>query len=156
MRTLIVTGNLASDPEILTRSDGSNYTKLRIGNHEYSDGKDGDTRWFTVFYGRTDGIINALKKGSGVLVMGDYSDSLYEAKNGSNGIDRTISATKIDFFSTAKREDNQQQPTQQSATAQTTQPETDGKTTSGKKKSNAPKPSEPTPAAASDVDDLPF
>ena len=45
MRNITVSGNLATDPEILTRGDGSNYTKFRIGNHEFSDGKDGDTKY---------------------------------------------------------------------------------------------------------------
>lgn len=150
MRSIIVTGNLAADPEILTRSDGSNYTKMRIGNHEYSDGKDGDTKWFTVFYGRTDGIVNALKKGSGIVVIGDYSDSLYSGKNGTNGIDRTISATKIDFFSTAKREEGQQ--LQSTAPANTT---TSSANTAAPKKAAATPPPVPT-SDAGDVDDLPF
>lgn len=158
MRTITVTGNLAADPEILTRQDGTNYTKFRIGNHEYSDGKDGNTKWFTVFYPRTDGIVNALKKGSGILVVGDYKDSIYQSPTKGSDIDRIISAFKIDFFSTGtKRDENQQ--TQQ-GTAQTPYP------------TPAPAPAEPKPAttkkpttkaptpppapAADGVDDLPF
>lgn len=155
MRTITVTGNLAADPEILTRADGTNYTKLRIGNHEYSDGKDGNTKWFTAFYGRTDGIVNALKKGSGVLVMGDYADNLYQSQTKGTDIDRIISAFKIDFFSTgSKRDDNQQQK-------QTTPQVASKAQTSVEQKSAAPKKSETkapaTPAPTADsVDDLPF
>lgn len=153
MRTIIVTGNLAADPETLTRSDGSNYTKMRIGNHEYSDGRDGDTKWFTVFYGRTDGIVNALKKGSGIVVIGDYNDSLYEGKNGANGIDRTVSATKIDFFSTAKREDGQQPTASQQPQQQA--PTTPNTTATPKETKSVPVQT-PAPDINSDVDDLPF
>ena len=147
MRNITVTGNLATDPEILTRQDGSNYTKFRIGNHEFSDGKDGDTKWFTEFYPRTDGIVNALKKGSGVVVIGDYKDGIYNSPTKGTGVDRTITAYKIDFFSSgAKREEGS--PIVQTTTpapAQETKPK---KTT----KAAAPAP----PPADSGVDDLPF
>lgn len=155
MRTIIVTGNLAADPEILTRGDGTNYTKLRIGNHEYSDGKEGNTKWFTVFYGRTDGIINVLKKGSGVVVMGDYNDGIYNSQTRGADIDRTISATKIDFFSSGKRDDDAT-ATQQAAQPQ---PEPIKQTESKPKSKTTTKAAAPAPAPApesSDVDDLPF
>lgn len=149
MRNITVTGNLATDPEILTRQDGTNYTKFRIGNHEFSDGKDGDTKWFTVFYPRTDGIVNVLKKGSGVVVIGDYSDNVYTSPTKGAGVDRTISAFKIDFFSSgAKREEGQQgSPIVQTptSTAQEAKPK---KTT----KAAAPAP----PSVDTGVDDLPF
>ncbi|MBP5722987.1 MAG: single-stranded DNA-binding protein [Bacteroidales bacterium] len=146
MRTIIVSGNLAADPEILSRPDGTNYTKLRIGNHEYSDGKDGATKWFTAFYGRTDGIINALKKGSGVVVMGDYQDNIYQSQTKGADIDRIISAYKIDFFSTGKRDDSQPgQPQAAPVAAPEAKPAKKGSTKA------------PTPAPQPDgVDDLPF
>ena len=148
MRTITVTGNLAADPEILTRPDGTNYTKLRIGNHEYSDGKDGNTKWFTAFYDRTDGIVNALKKGSGVLVIGDYKDSLYQSQTRGADIDRIISAFKIDFFSSGTKRDDAQQPQQQ----QQAEP---AETKPAAKK--ATKAATPPPAPTGDgVDDLPF
>ena len=158
MRTITVTGNLAADPEILTRQDGTNYTKLRIGNHEYSDGKDGNTKWFTAFYPRTDGIINALKKGSGVLVMGDYADNIYQSQTRGTDIDRIISAYKIDFFSTGtKRDDNQQPrlaPAPVASPAPTPTPAENKPTATKKTTSKAPTP--PTAPAADGVDDLPF
>ena len=143
MRNITVSGNLATDPEILTRGDGSNYTKFRIGNHEFSDGKDGDTKWFTVFYPRTDGIVNVLKKGSGVVVIGDYTDSVYNSPTRGAGVDRTISAFKIDFFSSGAKRDDNQQP------APVATPVADVKP---KKTTKAPTP----PPAESGVDDLPF
>ena len=152
MRLITVTGNLAADPEILTRTDGSNYTKFRIGNHEFSDGKDGNTRWFTVFYEKTDGIVNALKKGSGVVVIGDYKDNIYQGQNGTTSIDRMVSAVKIDFFSTGKRDDSQQ-PQQQA------QPQPAPTTTSEAKPATKPKTKAAAPAPAPEpdgVDDLPF
>ncbi len=158
MRFITVTGNLAADPEILTRPDGTNYTKLRLGNHEYSDGKDGNTRWFTVFYERTDGIVNALKKGSGVLVVGDYKDNIYQSPTKGADIDRIVSAMKIDFYSSgAKRDDNQQAPSTQQQTPQpqpapTQQAETKP-TTKKTTKAAAPAPAPPAPDG---VDDLPF
>lgn len=151
MRTIIVTGNLAADPEILTKQDGTNYTKLRIGNHEYSDGKDGNTKWFTAFYPRTDGIVNALKKGSGVLVMGDYTDNIYQSQTRGADIDRIISVHKIDFFSTGtKRDDNQPAQAKSASPAPT-----EAKTTVAKK--TTAKVSTPTATqSAEGVDDLPF
>jgi single-stranded DNA-binding protein len=155
---ITVSGNLAADPAILTKQDGTNYTKLRIGNHEYSDGKDGNTKWFTVFYPRTDGIINALKKGSGVLVMGDYADNIYQSQTRGADIDRIITANKIDFFSTGTKRDDNQQP--QQAQGKTASPntapapaETEPATT---KKSTAKTPTPPPAPAADGVDDLPF
>lgn len=150
MRSIIVSGNLAADPEILTRKDGTNYTKLRIGNHEYSDGQEGGTKWFTVFYGRTDGIVNALKKGSGVVVIGDYSDGIYTSQRGTD-IDRLISANKIDFFSSGKRDDAQAAAQPQGEPQKENKPE----------EKPAPKRVSAKTAAApqqadSGVDDLPF
>ena len=156
MRTIIVTGNLAADPAILTKQDGTNYTKLRIGNHEFSDGKDGNTKWFTVFYPRTDGIINVLKKGSGVLVMGDYTDNIYQSQSRGADIDRIITAHKIDFFSTGtKRDDSQQAQQSQGTTVSPTPTPTETKPVATKK--TAAKAPTPPPAPAADgVDDLPF
>jgi single-stranded DNA-binding protein len=158
MRTIIVTGNLAADPAILTKQDGTNYTKLRIGNHEYSDGKDGNTKWFTVFYPRTDGIINALKKGSGVLVMGDYADNIYQSQTRGADIDRIITAHKIDFFSTGTKHDDSQQPQQgQGKTVSTdTAPAPAETKPATAKKSTAKVPTPPPAPAADGVDDLPF
>ena len=152
MRTITVTGNLAADPEILTRTDGTNYTKLRIGNHEYSDGKDGNTKWFTAFYGRTDGIVNALKKGSGVLVMGDYADNIYQSQTKGTDIDRIISAFKIDFFSTGSKRDDNQQP-QHVPDASPTPAAAEAKAAPKKPAKAATPPQAPV---TDGVDDLPF
>ena len=157
MRTIIVTGNLAADPEILTKQDGTNYTKLRIGNHEYSDGKDGNTKWFTAFYPRTDGIVNALKKGSGVLIMGDYTDNIYQSQARGADIDRIISAHKIDFFSTGTKRDENQQTKQGMVQTPSSAPASapaESKPASTKKPTTKV-PAPPTPAAEG-VDDLPF
>lgn len=157
MRLITVTGNLAADPEILTKPDGKNYTKLRLGNHEYADGKDGNTKWFTVFYDRTDGIINALKKGSGVLVVGDYKDNIYQSPTKGTDIDRIVSAVKVDFYSTgSKRDDNQQAPTQQQVPQPQPAPTQQAETKPTAKKTTkaaAPAPAQPVPDG---VDDLPF
>ena len=153
MRLITVTGNLAADPEILTKPDGKNYTKLRLGNHEYADGKDGNTKWFTVFYPRTDGIINALKKGSGIIATGDYADNIYNSQSRGADIDRIVSAYKLDFFST-KRDDNQQ-PKQTAAPATAQSPAPAAETKPAAKKTT--KAATPPPApVADDVDDLPF
>ena len=154
MRTITVTGNLAADPEILTKQDGTNYTKLRIGNHEYSDGKDGNTKWFTVFYSRTDGIVNALKKGSGVIAIGDYSDNIYNSQTRGADIDRIVSAYKLDFFSTGAKRDDNQQSRQEPVTSSVPAPSAP-KATAAKK--TTVKPTTPPPAPVADgVDDLPF
>ncbi len=154
MRTITVTGNLAADPEILTKADGKNYTKLRIGNHEYSDGKDGNTKWFTAFYDRTDGIVNALKKGSGVLVVGDYKDSIYQSPTKGSDIDRIISAFKIDFFSTGSKRDENQQP--QQAQSHVASPAPVESKPAAAKNPTAKAPTPPPAPAADGVDDLPF
>lgn len=153
MRSITVTGNLAADPEILTRPDGTNYTKLRIGNHEYSDGKDGNTKWFTAFYNRTDGIINALKKGSGVLIMGDYADSIYQSQTKGTDIDRIISVYKIDFFSSGTKRDDNQQPQQAQAPVASPTPAPTSAKPAAKKTTKATPPPAPV---ADGVDDLPF
>ena len=150
---ITVSGNLAADPEILTRQDGTNYTKIRIGNHEYTDGKDGNTKWFTVFYPRTDGIINALKKGSGVIAIGDYTDNIYQSQTKGADIDRIISAYKLDFFSTAKRDDNQQPRQNQAPATQEAPAPTETKPAAKKTTKAATPPSAPVPDG---VDDLPF
>lgn len=153
MRTINVTGNLAADPEIKTRTDGSQYTKFRLGNHEYGDGKDGDTKWFTVFYPRTDGIVNYLKKGSGVCVLGDYNDSIYQSGTSAPNVDRTISAFKIDFIGSSKREEGQQQPVE-TPTPQPSATKSEPKASATKATKSAP--AKPEPTVEENPDDLPF
>lgn len=76
MRKLIVTGRLGGDPEVKTTKNGTAYTTFRIANQEYGDE---NTSWITVtvWDSAQQNFCKNLKKGSSVIIDGDYTDRIY-------------------------------------------------------------------------------
>lgn len=118
MREIQISGNLAADPERKTNERGS-YWQFRMGNHERMDGE-GSTSWFTVITSRDLPIFKFIKKGSSVLVKGDYADKIYHSeKTSTDLIDRTVYAFDIKFYGTPKSDGQQQGATATPTASQT-------------------------------------
>jgi single-stranded DNA-binding protein len=157
MREFSVTGNLGADAEVLTDKNGSNYIRFRLANHEFGD-QENETRWFDVTMFSVPRISSFLKKGTGVRVIGDYKDSVYESEKYGTQINRNITAFKIDFWNSGKREDGEQQS--ESKTAETKPAPVAAEKPKATKSSKAAKaesvPAAPTMPAEGGEDDLPF
>lgn len=164
MREIQVEGNLADAPQILTGTDGSNYVRFRIGNHEFGDAEN-ETKWFSVVMFSVPTIIQHLKKGSCVRVYGKYKDSIYENEKYGPQIDRSIVASLIDFgkFSGNGNKENADGAQAQTAPATTpaASPAEAPKASTPKRKTTKAPATAPAPAPAptyeaSADDDLPF
>lgn len=107
MRKLIVNGHLGADPEVKTTKNGNKYTTFRMANSEYTD-ENNATYWFNVTVWDTflqNWCINNLKKGSFVLVDGEYSNRLYTSnKTGAYDIGNDIRAASVHFGGGSKRD----------------------------------------------------
>lgn len=107
MREFTVTGNLGADAEVLTDKNGGNYIRFRLANHEFGDAEN-ETRWFDVTMFSVPRISQFLKKGTGVRVIGDYKDSVYQSEKYGTQINRNITAFKVDFWNSGKRDEGEQ------------------------------------------------
>lgn len=156
MREMQVEGNLADAPQVLTGKDGRNYVRFRMGNREYGD-PENETTWISVTMFDVPSIIQHLKKGSCVRVYGKYKDSIYQNEKYGPQIDRSITASLIDFGKfNSNKPNGEGQPAQtaEPAPAAAPAPAETPKATAGKKKAAKAEPA-PAPAPAAD-DDLPF
>ena len=119
MRKISVQGHLGGDPEIKTTKNGTAYTTFRIANTEY--GEENPT-WMTVtvWDSAQQNFCKNLKKGSGVIVDGDYSDRIYvSTKTNQPEIGRDIRSHAIYFaMSSNKKEDDGAQNAQNVQAAQ--------------------------------------
>lgn len=160
MRQIELTGHLVADAERKISKTGKEYLSFRIGSNEFNDKDDqGNQRtyWFnvTTFNQRHFGIAQYLTKGKPIIVVGDYSDRLYQNREGNCEIARDIMANAIYFNSdgNGNNNDNGKQTkatTQASPVTQTTM--ATKPTTADIKVPEAPVVS----TSNDDEDDLPF
>lgn len=110
IRRIEIDGFLGTNPEVKTTSNGHQYTTFRVANRAYGDA-DNVTYWFsvTVWDSGLQKFCQSLKKGSAVVVLGNYTDRTYKSNvTGMDEISRDIRAISIDFPSVGRREDNAQ------------------------------------------------
>ena len=106
-----LTGRLAADAERKISKTGKEYLSFRIGSNKFND-KDEQgnqkTYWFnvTTFNQRHFGIAQYLTKGKPIIVVGDYSDRLYQNREGNCDIARDIMANAIYFNSDGNGNNN--------------------------------------------------
>jgi len=154
MRTIEVIGRIAADAERRVSKNGREYLSFRMANNEYNDekGPDGKQKayWFSITSFNHIPMTQYLTKGKPVFVRGNYSDRVYQNREGNCEIGRDIIATEISFidFNSEK--------------AQTTQPHSvPSPTTQTKMEAPKPKPTTselkvPQATTVEDDDDLPF
>lgn len=159
MRTILVTGHIVADAERKISKTGREYLSFRIANNEFNNekGEDGKQKpyWFGVTSFRHFGMAQYLTKGKPIIVEGDYTDRIYQNKEGNCDVSRDIIANGIYFFPSSGENGN-------GTTASTETPKTDN-APKIQTKMETPKPTTaelevPSQKAVKDDedDDLPF
>ena len=111
MRKIELTGRLAADAERKISKTGKEFLSFRVGNNEFND-KDEQgnqkTYWFNVitFNQRHFGMAQYLTKGKPIIVEGDYTDRIYQNRDGNCEISRDIIANAIYFNSDGNGNNN--------------------------------------------------
>ena len=154
MQYITVTGRLGRDAKKqLSNKSGEEFISLTLASDKKVKGESKVT-WFDVVLHVTtkhEKMLPYLKKGSAVIVGGDYDDSIFDGNNGPM-IKRTVLATYIEFNGGSN---NGTDKTKEQDDAASSRP-------SAKKEETPPADipmtnSEPTPTeSADDTDDLPF
>lgn len=110
IRRIEFDGFLGTNPEVKTTSNGHQYTSFRVANRVYGDAEN-VTYWFsvTVWDASLQKFCQSLKKGSAVVILGNYNDRTYKSNvTGQEEISRDVRAIAIDFPSVGRREDDTQ------------------------------------------------
>lgn len=163
IRRIEFDGFLGTNPEVKTTSNGHQYTTFRVANRVYGDAEN-VTYWFsvTVWDASLQKFCQSLKKGSAVVILGNYTDRTYKSNiTGQDEISRDVRAIAIDFPSVGRREDDAQ--TAQTAPAQVNEAPAANSKASAKPAKASTKPESVNedasvanaPAESTD-DDLPF
>lgn len=103
MRKLIINGRIVNNAEKKTSKNGKEYITFRFANSEYGDSKDQNgkpiTYWFNItsYETRHIALSKYLTKGRPINIIGQYSDNIYQNKNGDCEIGRNIIADVIEF-----------------------------------------------------------
>ena len=136
-------GRLGADAELKTSKGGKQFVSMRIATDEFKNGERGTT-WINVSYYAEKGtkMLEFLKKGSAVSVLGVETVGTYQSKNGETMVSRDVIADRVDFVNLGKSGDTQST-------------ETVADTGTFKKKANEAE-TVATTAASSSEDDLPF
>ena len=136
-------GRLGADAELKTSKGGKQFVSMRIATDEFKNGERG-TAWINVSYYAEKGtkMLEFLKKGSAVSVLGVETVGTYQSKNGETMVSRDVIADRVDFVNLGKSGDTQSS-------------ETVADTGTFKKKANEAETVAATAASSSD-DDLPF
>ena len=134
MREITITAHVVVDAEIKSsKVDGQPYLSMKVANNEFKEKNDkGENVYDTTYYLVTSfnkrhlKMANYYKKGSSLIIVGDYSDSIYtSATSGKTLINRNIIASEI-YFNSTDRKDTRNGAAQaaQSSVQNTTQPAT--------------------------------
>jgi single-strand DNA-binding protein len=104
MRKLEVTGHIVANAEVRIGKSGKEYLTFRIANNEFNDEKGEDGKQKPYWIGVTSlnqrhfSMAQYLTKGKPIIVDGDYSDRIYQTKDGKCEISRDILANAIYFL----------------------------------------------------------
>ncbi len=160
MNYLLIAGHLGADPEERFTATGKRVVTLRLAARTRQGGKD-ETIWYRVnIWGdRFDRMLPYLKKGSGIIVMGELSKpETYVDKEGTTRVSLTVSAETIKFspFGRSEKPSAQSEGAQQFAPQG--QPAFAGSTTPGGIAGGMGGDfgGEASDSANTEVDDLPF
>ncbi|MEZ5314592.1 MAG: single-stranded DNA-binding protein [Chlamydiales bacterium] len=114
-----IAGFLGADPEERFTSNGKRIVMLRVATRVRQGGRDETVWWRVNIWGnRFDNMIPYLKKGSGVIVLGDMSKpETYVGKDGTHQISLTLSAELIKFSPFGRSETQRHSENQEIATS---------------------------------------
>jgi single stranded DNA-binding protein len=96
MLKVIASGRLGQDPRIRQLDDGTPILNLSMASGRRKKGEDVVYWWDVTMFGQRGLTLHdMLKKGSHVLVEGDYGERTYTAKDGTQKTQREIVASNI-------------------------------------------------------------
>ena len=118
----MITGRLGKDAEVRQAQTGTYYFSCNVANSEYNDK---ETHWYRVISYNNIHVKNydKFKKGSAVIIIGRYNESLYQNKDGKVEINRDIIASSIDYNETVRLDNNNHQQVSAPATVKIEQPQ---------------------------------
>ena len=96
-----VKGNVGSDPELKFSKNNTAYANFSLAytprTNENGEWKDGETTWFrvTVFGAKAEALVDTVKKGDAVLVVGEMKQSTYTDKEGKERTSMEIAARDV-------------------------------------------------------------
>lgn len=161
MRMLTIQGRVVADAQVKSTVKGTAYITFRFANNEFND-KEDSTFWMNVrsFDPSHINLAKFITKGKPLTLVGNYSNKVYAAKDGTCQVDNDLVLTAI-YFDNVKREGDQTAATQTTTVAVTnTEPVTVAPTPTPAapktKKKTKPKVVAPTVVTDNEDDDLPF
>jgi len=97
MQTISIIGNMGKDAEVKNFS-GKDYTVFSVGVSE-KKGTENVTTWWNVYkYGKNEGLLQYLKKGTKVFISGGFSYKQSE-KDGKTFINLNVNCEKLELIS---------------------------------------------------------
>lgn len=121
MMKVIIAGHLGADVETRYTANGKKVSTLRVATNTRRAGKDETVWWRVSLWGDAfDTILPYLKKGSGVIVTGDFvRNEIYMDRDGKPQMSLEISGKTVEFnpFGKGERSDGDQASSGQSARA---------------------------------------
>ena len=153
VRQIIIDGRLGFDPVVKKSTTGVEFTSLRLA---YNTPNSDVTTWYnvTVWDAGLQKFCKTMKKGSSIIVIGDYSDNIYTNKNtGTPEIGREIRANSINYCLTGGGKKNEE--TENNAVQTTPQPQPAQPVPMPVAETSAVKQDNPFDVPSKD-DDLPF
>lgn len=159
MRMLTIQGRVVADAQVKSTTNGRAYIEFRFANNEKMDDEN-VTFWLRVTSFDTSHINLAqyITKGKPLTLVGDYSNKVYAAKDGTCQIDNNLRLKSLYFSELSKRENGEN-----GTTTAVNVPVTSGETpktetpTKAKKKAEPKATPKPAPVVTDEEDDdLPF
>ena len=105
MKVTMIVGTLGADAERKSTQNQKEYLSFSVAVNEKND-----TTWFNCnLFNKglvESNIINVLKKGSVVTVLGNYTPRLYQNKKGETVISHDVIVNEVKICYTHKKDDN--------------------------------------------------
>ena len=102
MNKVMLIGNLAKDPELITTNNGVSLCKFTLAVQRRFTGNDGEREAdflpIIVWRGQADNCYKYLKKGSKAAISGSVQTRSYEATDGSRRYMTEIIADEVEFL----------------------------------------------------------
>ena len=104
MNKVMLIGNLAKDPELITTNNGVSLCKFTLAVQRRFTGNDGEREAdflpIIVWRGQAENCYKYLKKGSKAAISGSVQTRSYEATDGSRRYMTEIIADEVEFLAT--------------------------------------------------------
>ena len=102
MNKVMLIGNLAKDPELITTNNGVSLCKFTLAVQRRFSGNDGEREAdflpIIVWRGQAENCYKYLKKGSKAAIFGSVQTRSYEATDGSRRYMTEIIADEVEFL----------------------------------------------------------